>query len=565
MADDKDDKRRAHDLAAHEEAIREDRERAHREALREDKLRTAANVGKSAVNFGKSAITEVTNMGGAAAYQIKKIAPGTFSLLFLMALGQYYYLYKTGFSSSAMISDVALYVAFATLGKRKFFGWDSPLLPLIARLFMSQILVFLTIFPIFRESWATNAFGIVIIIPWWIVYCLYLTTQGMESKLVNFFMIVSLVVAIAIPLSHIVGLSDFTSSEAILNQQLANKAISFVSETFGTAWTGVSNQWKIYLCKLGMKTQAQCEEEVLGINNQAKNIVLDASLDTSFMMDISGFTTETDLIDPKIQNYVTLQNNIPNSIQEAGLLTTECGLLDRNKGKTNPEMIVKTPGFATTKSITCELNTYGLRKNVAVDYYFNVTAHNAFSSGYKEFILVSKTTRDEIIKKYQESGATENRVLELSREFGPFIQERRSLLNPRVGKEDLVQPILKEGVISSFKAESPLIYGVDKNADPVDFALYIKNNGNGFIEKITSIKFTLPPGIDFDKKDCGFNKEDKRNLKSILPGEMGKITSCQLEFKGQTYPNSPQSQTIGVDIIYDYTISKKQTKSVQLE
>ena len=213
---------------------------------------------------------------------------------------------------------------------------------------------------------------------------------------------------------------------------------------------------------------------------------------------------------------------------------------------------------SSQKSVACEID---ISRKGTPTFYFNATAEDVSATGYTDILITNKGAKEAVLSKYP--GISENQVLTLSKEFGFAIKSKQSLLNPRVGKDDLVQPIVHTGIVTTFNAPATLLFGVEKDTE-LDFALFLKNNGNGIISSIKDIKIDLPDDMEFvGGTNCGITdftyKTDWRKIKkgAVLP-----IKSCKVKIIGDKYPNTAETRTLKITMVYDYTITRTQTVNI---
>ena len=262
------------------------------------------------------------------------------------------------------------------------------------------------------------------------------------------------------------------------------------------------------------------------------------------------------IFENKITSYLTAENGMAKEVD----LKFDCGLENRGKGVPDPATLSVVSGVpAWQKSVACIIDT--TRKGTPT-FYFNTTAKNVSATGYTDILITNKAAKDAVLLKYP--GISENQILTLSKEFRFAIKSKESLLNPRVGKDDLVQPIVYTGIVTTFNAPATLLFGVQQGTE-LDFALFLKNNGNGIISSIKDIRIDLPDDMQFaeGQDNCGITdftyKTDWRKIKkgAILP-----IKSCKVVIKGDKYPNTAETRTLKITMVYDYTITRTQTVSI---
>lgn len=475
--------------------------------------------------------------------------------VFIMALANYIFHWYAGFQINIATLAVDAFTLFVFIFAA--YGFWLSFLPFSLQTIIPGLLITIPGLASLALVFS-NTISVMLIMPWWLILAfMYELKRHPDAPAVKWMTIIG--IALALFFFSPSFLNAVSTTDYVINQKLIHDIKDTISEKTTETIKSSTDQYKIYKCTLSGTATSECRKEVLGTEEElAKRLKIDDSLTTGFNVEISEFVKEGHvLIGNKIPSYISAVNNM----EEPAALVFSCGFEGREPGTPDKETIEIGKGILpmTQKSVMCTLDT--TRKGTP-EFYFDVSAKDVSAESYKEIIVIGKNAREAVLSKYQ--GISENRILELSKEFGPYIRERRQYLNPRVGKDDLVQPIIQDGVITAFGAESPLLYGIEQGTE-IDFALFLKNNGDGYITKIRDIKFDTPPGYKLVPEDCGFNKDllEGVNLKKIARGNIELITSCKLVVQGaKINPNNPESKIISVKVDYDYTILKKRKVSI---
>ena len=204
------------------------------------------------------------------------------------------------------------------------------------------------------------------------------------------------------------------------------------------------------------------------------------------------------------------------------------------------------------------------------EFSFNVTAKEITTSGFRDLHVVNKDFLEQTLRKYDE--VDENVIITNSLEFRDYVKGRKDLLSSFVGKNDLIQPIVVAGTIARLDLQD-LLHGINSETT-IPIALFINNNGNGFIDKVRTAHFITPRDIEFVEFEGTVKKEivncglDSAKLSSISFNKLKKgaptrIVSCNLGFTATFYPNTPEPKPINIELTYDYTISRKRTVIIQ--
>lgn len=451
------------------------------------------------------------------------------------------------------VDVLSLVVFYVALGRMS--------LALIPFLLQSVIPGLMIIIPGFAYL-ITGVISVFLIIPWFIIFgVLYEWKLHPESKTVKLAVAVCVLLTIALFAPSFI--TSVSSSDYVINQKLIYDTKDQIVNTIKTTYDSFATQGKIAWCtSYQQKSKAECNKLYGDVEKQfLDRLKIDASLNTGFTMDVpyNLFVSEGQpIFENKIVSYISAENGLAKEVA----LKFDCGLERKDgAGKPVPPTLPLAGGGLplTQKSISCEINT---EKKGTPIFYFNVTAQDVTATGYTDILITNKDAKEAVLSKYP--GISENQILTLSKEFGFAIKSKESLLNPRVGKDDLVQPIVYTGIVTSFNAPATLLFGV-KQGTELDFALFLKNNGNGIISSIKNIKIDLPDDMKFaeGQDNCGITAEtyktDWRKIKkdAILP-----IKSCKVVIKGTNYPNTAETRTLGITITYDYTITRKQTVSI---
>ncbi|MEK6886867.1 MAG: hypothetical protein AABW88_03470 [Nanoarchaeota archaeon] len=471
--------------------------------------------------------------------------------IFILTLANYFYHWNVGFRIDAITLLIDLFTFFMfyfAFGK-----WSLALIPFALQTIIPGLLILVPGLVFMISSFIS----ISLVLPWFIIFAvlyeLKLNPDSTSTKLIAAACV--LVTAIVLMPSF---LTAVRSSDYVINQKLIGDAKETIGTVYRESIQGVVTQIKVSYCSL-KNSKAKCEKQYVDVQKQfLERLKVDASLNTGFTMDVpySLFVTEGQ---PIFENKITSYLVVENGLTKSATLTFGCGLENRGKGTPVPETLPIVNGVPSSqKSVACTIDT--TRKGTPT-FYFNVTAQSISSTGYTDILITSKSAKDAVLSKYP--GISENQILTLSKEFGFAIKSKESLLNPRVGKNDLVQPIVYTGIVTTFNAPATLLFGVEKDTE-LDFALFLKNNGNGIISSITDIKIDLPDDMEFvGGSNCGISelhyKTDWRKLKKgvILP-----IKSCKVKMIGDRYPNTAEPRTLKITISYDYSITRTQMVTI---
>ncbi|MBS3115317.1 hypothetical protein J4482_01675 [Candidatus Woesearchaeota archaeon] len=420
----------------------------------------------------------------------------------------------------------------------KFLGWLKSKKSLASvPFFLQTILPGLLIIAPGLALLITGIISLQLIVPWFFIFGLaYEWHFHPDMPSVKWAGVICILIVISLLAPSF--LTAVRSSDYVINQKLIGDAKTKISDFYTESVQGVLTQFKVSYCGL-TRSKADCEKQY-------------------FTMDVpyNLFVSEGQpIFENKITSYLTAENGLAKPIT----LRFGCGLENRAKGTLVPETIELLGGAPSSqKSVACEIDIS--RKGIPT-FYFNATAEDVSATGYTDILITNKGAKEAVLSKYP--GISENQVLTLSKEFGFAIKSKQSLLNPRVGKDDLVQPIVHTGIVTTFNAPATLLFGVEKDTE-LDFALFLKNNGNGIISSIKDIKIDLPDDMEFvGGTNCGITdftyKTDWRKIKkgAVLP-----IKSCKVKIIGDKYPNTAETRTLKITMVYDYTITRTQTVNI---
>ncbi|MBN2421285.1 hypothetical protein JXB27_03330 [Candidatus Woesearchaeota archaeon] len=501
-------------------------------------------------------ITNITNVIGAtgsgAVAAAKIITPSMFTILVVLSvLGSLYDYFYGGyiagpFSPAPLLVDVVIFSLFAVT-MRSLLG--IPLLFFIIERtapFMSSFVA--TVFP---SDMAKIFAGIVIVAPYWLIYCFILKAGGQgKSFLADIVFWVALIFVLLLVILNIKPI--FEEYDYVINQKAVDQAKKFLVDTyseiimmFKTAWCSIVNT---PACIKDL--QAASEEETLEQSMNIKEVP-----DSGFSVRFADFVSENQVL---LDNQQAVGIEAVNNLNVPITLNFMCGLDKRGEGIPNPATlsIVKGRLSFQDSTIMCTNLDIGVKKQTRTNFYFNITATNAVSTGEKTLLVMDRTAKNSVLSKYP--GVSENRILLLSNEFGEYLQRMQNELGAKVSQDDLIQPLIVAGAITTAESRQTLIYGVAQDVE-IPFALFIKNNGKGKITKINSITFDLPEDIHFTEENCRVNPDElaKKNWGSIAKGKFVMVSSCRLVFSSSQYPNNPEPKTISVRVTYDYTVSEE--------
>ncbi len=461
--------------------------------------------------------------------------------VFLTALANYFVHYYTGFqiNFASIAADAVTIMIFIFAA----YGFLLAFLPFVFQVLIPGLLL---IVPTISVAYALSSFiSIMLVVPWWLIFAFfYEIKRHPDSAAVKW----GIVGAIALGFFFFSSsfLSAVSTTDYVINQKLLQDIKEKAQVAVTDAASGLGTQW----CKTMQRTD--CEKK-LTEEELAKQIKIDNTLGTGFKLELSDFIPDNYiLIGNTIQTYYSALNNLAKPIK----LSFACGFEGREPGIPKPSIAeIKSEGIISSRnSVTCELNT---ERKGTPNFYFNITAENIVSEGYKEILVTEESAKKEVLDRYK--GINENTVLELSKEFGATINERRNFLNPRVGEEDLIQPVLQTGVITAFGAEPVLLHGV-KSETEIDLALFLKNNGKGSIKSLNNAEITIDqPGYVLSEQNCGFTRDTwKEDLSKIRRGSIVPVLKCKLIAKNANVGSTASSVIIRAKIEYDYVLSESQ-------
>ncbi len=398
--------------------------------------------------------------------------------------------------------------------------------------------------------------GIIIIIPWWVVFALISKYSfGIESKFADSIAIVGFIVGVFLLTPFLLT----SPTDTVINQKWVHTTWDVVSNAFSNAGSSVSLGWKQIQCSyfsISEEAKSACVQDLTKANqeDQLKNLKVQEIPGSGFSAEFTeiGVQTGDTLLDNKIPVRISAVNNLQTPIT----LEFACGLEGRAGGTVVPTTKIVAKGRLPLQESSVSCENLDISKRGTPTFYFNMTAKDVSSSGDKEIFIVSDAAKTAVLSQYE--GISENKVLLLSREFGEFLRATQSRLSPRVAADDLVQPIIRVGVTTSIEAEQILVYGI-KPGLKTQFALFLKNNGKGSIANIKKITFKLPDDFAFDVSDCGITdaKLQSTDWRRITVGNLQRVALCTIEVRGEKqYPNQIDSRLFTATVEYDYVLSK---------
>jgi len=463
-------------------------------------------------------------------------------LVFLLVIANYAYHLYSGFQINfvSFTLDAFTFFVFIFAG----FGAALSLLPYILQAALPYVLTSIPgLANTFGDSYSTIV-SYLLIAPWWFVFAiLFELKRHPEANSVKW--ITVLTAALVLFFVSAPFLSTFSATKYSVNQDAINSVKTTITDTFQSWW----NAGQLYFCTAKGTDETVCRQEIYPNEDSdfANKLTIDNSLNTAFTMDIpldKFISDETTLSSSIITSYVSLDNELktPTSVSFA------CALGGKGQGKITESTISLQSGEKiSSKSVDCEVDN---SRTSTLPFYFNATASSISSSGYRDFVILKKPDTGEI-------------NIESDPVLKEYINQKKQTLNPRVGKDDLIQRIAHVG-IRKLNVVPTLIFPA-KQGESIDFALYLKNNGNGLIGDVKGVHFTLPNDYGFDIDSCGLTGQRLQSLKNTLrtlrKGEITQtpVATCKLIAKGSDYKNSPEVRTISVSIDYDYTVSRKAT------
>ncbi len=491
----------------------------------------------------RKAIADVIS-GGASAYRkIKEIQPNRFTLAFILALANYLYSWSIGFEINliTILIDALTYLTFIYAGLNA----ALLLIPLILE----------TVAPAYLIANGIIWGGYLVIIPLWVLYSIISKFRfDIESPVVNWTIGIGAVISLILLVPS--SLTAITTPNYVINQKWIQDTLQPISKKVLELPTTLSSEWQITLCTFDGTPRQTCRKKVLGIEEELiQNLKFDPSLETGFKMEIADFIAEGESI---LTNEIPTQIAAQNNLQTPLTLTFACGLEGRAAGTPEPQSR-ELKGFLPQQESNVLCTKLDISKKGTPIFYFNITATNIATSGFRDVHVIGKEYKNAVLLQYP--GISENRVLELSKEFGSYIKEIKNKKGfvAKVGKEDLVQPILWVGSGASLRTEQPSLIGLDQSTT-TDVAIFLKNNGKGTITNVRSVKVSVASPLKLDNEDCGLTQDvlKKINWQSIAREKIQRIASCKLQATGPLEnPNNPQAKTITINLLYDYTVSKK--------
>jgi hypothetical protein len=525
-----------------------DRPAIDEQKLREQLAKTrelAATAARGTVDMARrgyaAAAVGAGAVGDAAIGAAKQILPSRFTLAFAVALLHYASKWFFGFSITpfSFITSAIAALAFKSAG----FEWKSLFMPFLFETLIPGFLIMLPFIP----SGFTSIF---VILPWWVIFALingyfkYHVSSWLSNITVGILFVWGIIILarssyVAVTAPTFVLDQEFIYS---VKKNLIDQPLELFSRQIKITWCQITTQ----------SSRKACEDKLLSPAEAVTLIQVQESLETTFTMDVprAGFPAEGDDFVSQIPVTVTAANNL-----DAQTMSFSCGLDYGRKqviGKPVPGVIGLSKGDSADSVVQCTFEE-DLQKRRGTDFYFNATTTTK-AKATRDFLVVNGEFRDTIFNKY--INVPRNKVILLSTEFGPIVREnlRAGLLNPRVGRRDLVQPIIHVGEVTfSSSIQPPYVLSPQK----VYFALYLKNNGPGLIKGIRSINIDLPDDFNYAEtpENCGLKLNELKDI-SLGREESLLVAGCYLVPTGE-YGNIPLPRTINVDVEYDYAITRK--------
>ncbi len=533
-----------------------DTAKAHDEGLDYKKLKDLASKTKDMTSGA-------ANTGLKYVDRLKDLAPSNITIGFIVAIAADLFDYYSGLNIGGLTSFGIHAVTFIIL---TFLGFGLKYSLIAGSLEYLLPVIFAT------AQLPTGFITFSLAFPFWILFAIIVWREsGIKSKTITTFVVVAGIVFFLVLLPSIPTINDLVPSVQYTQSRIAvEQTKDFISTTYTNTVNYIGEEKIYYTCTIAGGSDQTCKQQAFPQEEQLKQVLkINPILDTDFKMDIVNFVQQPFQVpdDGKITNYVPIFSNVEGSKVSYGCGVKEAENIGTTEPSNEPIGIITRSG--TENSILCKLDL-SKTKIRELTYQFNATASGITSSGYKKMVFVGATKKESAINSVlsniqsefdASSESARNQLLSESSDFSGLISEWRKsdLFTPAVGKEDLVQPVIQDGFINQVGSESPLIYGIP--GKPINFAVFVRNNGNGRISKITDVRFTLPPDIQFDKPNCGITPETlaNTNFRSTLIDQYKALPSCNILFVGKlANPNIAEVKQISVSITYDYVISKEQ-------
>ena len=426
-------------------------------------------------------------------------------------------------------------------------NWKFLLVPLSLQLIIPGVLIFVSPESVLALTSFSVVLNVLLLVPWW-----FILIAIHESKANPKIMIGALVVLIFFFAPT--AISAITSVDKyIVNQDLIIETGTALKRATGERLTYWKTEGQILICATNPQTTTkQCESKYRPEDEQFVASIKIAELEelSSFTMDVPSrrFVDPGLLYTDVISSPITAKSNL----DQDPTIRFACGLRNRG-GKAKPASLVVPKGIEFDETVDC---TVDILNAANLDFYFNATAEKVISVGYRNFLVVKKPELGKV---------------EIVGNIKQIVDEAKPTLNPTVGKDDLVQPIVHIGE-RKLNIEPTYVFGVDtsvKSKSIIKLALFLKNKGKGIITDIDKITFVLPKDFSFDgKEQCGADfetlKDLKKRLRTLRTGQTTQtpILTCDIIAKGE-YTNNPISKSVDVKIMYSYTIAKKAAMEIR--
>jgi len=484
--------------------------------------------------------------------------------VFILALANYAFHWYNGYqiNFATLGLDVFTFLVFYF----SFNSWTLAIIPFLLQTIIPGLLLMMPWLAMVAFVFST-VISIFLILPFWLIFAflyeLKLNPNTASVKWAAFGFIVLAFFFLGPSFLTAVQTNDFIINQNVIND-VEEKLASFYSNSKETLLT----QYGISMCTLGGTSTTECKKRFIKEEDISSLKIIVNPENTRFKTDIVQFIEEGYQL---TSNSIQTRISAINQVQTPVILNFGCGLIEKGQGIAVPKSLEVKQGqlLAQNSLISCtKLNN---SKRGTPTFYFNMTANNLMSLGSKQILVLNKDTRNTVINKYIntfEGGISdpiiyENKILELSKLFGPSIQQRRNNLNPVVGN-DLIQPIIKDTSLISVTSPTPLVYGVEKG-EKISIGLFLRNTGKG-LPKISNIHFKLPQDMKFEEPEgeCGITKAylDSLNSKFTKANKDTKVADCTIIFDGEVYPNEINPRTIEVEVTYGYTITQTKTVTV---
>lgn len=528
------------------------------EAIKMNKQFNRTQKIKSFFSFGRKTAAKTAAVGGAVvggvagagAKLAKSISPTAFGTLVFFSIAAGAYDFYTGYQGYWMVFiDLFVFLIFSA-NKNTLFGGHT--LVILLERFAPAIFSAIAI-AIPNDGIKTMA-GVMIIAPYWLIYCGLLRLQGIgkESKFAN--ITLGLAAVFLILLVIFTFKPVFQDFNYVINQKAVDQAVTFLVESTADARSTVNSLWcKYFLAPFG----SSCEKDIQAAAEAAtleKSMSLKEIPNSGFSMNIVETPEENSIL---LDNQQRVLIEAVNNLKQPVNTVFACGIEKTGPGTPDPATFLLGTGriSAQDSTVMCKNLNLDVKRKTLTSFYFNATVTGAVSTGDKKMLVLDRAAKDAVLLKYP--GISENRILLLSSEYGDYLAAAQPDLGARVSQDDLIQPLIVAGAITTSESKQTLVYGVSQNVE-IPFALFIKNNGKGKITKINNITFTLNDDLYFSETNCRINKEElqKKNWGSIARGKFVMVASCKLGFSSPQYPNTLSPRSVSVKVNYDYAVSK---------